>query len=278
MNAISRLLAISTTSVLVTVSANNLVYGQVAGVKEPLNYSNSSYIAERHLRFSAFHPIDASSEVAPDQLLRFAEEQGYELVGTLSYDANRLNNSNGLASINYVYAVIATDRTREGRMVAVLFKDYLHCHEPTGDVYVVPAGFETDFLSIPSLAQTVFQTTDYIQAAIVHDWMYAVGETGQRPAADRVFLDILRETNASWIESQIMHVAVRLGGDDAFGDQAEWRFYNPNTMAIAHSTPFRKPESPVAVRLQECPHQSDQDSWTQLGQYYGYERYWRRLD
>lgn len=88
-----------------------------------------------------------------------------------------------------------------------------------GRVIEVPAGFYTDFASIPRLFYlTTPPTGRYDMAAVVHDYLYYAQMT-TRAQADRVFLDAMRDSRVGWYTRTKMYWAVR-----AFGGRA-WRRY-----------------------------------------------------
>lgn len=77
---------------------------------------------------------------------------------------------------------------------------------------IVPAGFETDFASVPRLPLVYLATGGIArQAAVVHDYLYSTGQH-PRQIADRVFLDAMKVSGVSWIKAQLMYSAVRLFG------------------------------------------------------------------
>ena len=60
-----------------------------------------------------------------------------------------------------------------------------------GRIIEVPAGFETDFASVPRLFWRVVPPWGrYSPAAVVHDYLYHTGKVS-RLAADRVFLELM---------------------------------------------------------------------------------------
>lgn len=82
---------------------------------------------------------------------------------------------------------------------------------------VVPAGFATDFASIPRPAQGFLNAVnDVAPAAVVHDFLYVAGVFESRAVADRVFLDALAANGVGWMRRRILWAAVRLGGRRGF--------------------------------------------------------------
>jgi hypothetical protein len=138
--------------------------------------------------------------------------------------------------------------------VAVLTSDLLYCYPPTRELIVVPRSYMTDFASVPTGAHHVIDRYgDNMEAAIVHDWLYAVGETGRRQFADEVFRYALGEQGVSLAKRNIAYRAVRAGGERAYGSDREWsaRFYDPDG-AGPISPPFDKPYSAAVTVLDTC--------------------------
>jgi len=144
---------------------------------------------------------------------------------------------------------LSRDERREGRRVAVINADWLYCYPPTGEVYLVPRGYQTDFASIPGFARIIVSPFgDHAEAAVAHDWLYAVGEAGGREKADAVFRYAMGEQQVNPVKRFAMWVAVRVGGGEAFGRADEWRFVDPATFEPAPQ-PFAKPERAAVARI-----------------------------
>jgi hypothetical protein len=141
---------------------------------------------------------------------------------------------------------------RDGfRRVAVITEDYYFCYPLTRQVIRVPRGFETDFASIPVWASAVFNPIgDNAEAAVVHDFLYAVGEKGQRDQADAIFLYGLQQAHVPAIQSKLMYEAVRAGGAAQYGAPGEWRFVDPETEKPVR--PPKKPASAIVATLRSC--------------------------
>lgn len=101
---------------------------------------------------------------------------------------------------------------RDGRQCVRLLKPF------TLKGITVPAGFVSDFASVPWFADGLFPSFGpYAPAAIIHDWLYANGGkvregTFTRKQADDLFLEIMAELGISWWKRSLMYRAVRLGG------------------------------------------------------------------
>lgn len=81
----------------------------------------------------------------------------------------------------------------------------------------VPAGFVTDFASIPRALWTILPPTgQYGKAAVIHDWLYRGGKPEGRPVtkayADAVFERAMKELGVPWLRRKLMYTAVKLFG------------------------------------------------------------------
>jgi len=81
-----------------------------------------------------------------------------------------------------------------------------------GRMITVPAGFETDFASVPRLFWRIIPPWGrYSSAAVVHDYLYATASV-TRYEADRIFLDLMKRLGVPFWKRRLMYRAVRLGG------------------------------------------------------------------
>ena len=83
----------------------------------------------------------------------------------------------------------------------------------------VPAGFETDFASVPFAARWYVDSTDpdILFPAIVHDWLYQnrgqiEGRTLSREQSDGVLREAMQAIGAPALKTRFAYRAVRLGG------------------------------------------------------------------
>lgn len=99
-------------------------------------------------------------------------------------------------------------------------KTLFYEHPDTKDLYIIPEGYITDGASIPRwlwvIAGGPFEG-DYIEAAIIHDWLYHLAinkqeAIGTRAEADRLFYIAMLEYGVGKFEAQTKYRAVRLFG------------------------------------------------------------------
>lgn len=124
-------------------------------------------------------------------------------------------------------------KVREGRQCVLLLEalEYRVGADDSPEVIVVPAGFETDFASIPFGARNLFPALGpWGRPAIVHDFLYETRGTGlfdgtrwitrakpyTRAEADAVFCEAMQVVGVPAWRRAIMYRAVRIGGRRAW--------------------------------------------------------------
>ncbi len=76
----------------------------------------------------------------------------------------------------------------------------------------VPAGFETDFASVPRVLWNIIPPLgQHGLAAVLHDYLYATG-ISSRAEADAIFLESMRQLGVRFTRRYAMYLGVRLGG------------------------------------------------------------------
>lgn len=100
--------------------------------------------------------------------------------------------------------------------------------EPEGWSIEVPAGFVTDFASIPRIFWNILPPAGlYAKAALIHDWLYYQGCVGDvsvsREYADTVFLHAMEELGVSWFRRQVMYRAVRVFAGSLWAKRRTYR-------------------------------------------------------
>lgn len=101
----------------------------------------------------------------------------------------------------------------DGRKWKVLEEfDYWIGEEVTGELVVVPAGFITDFASIPRVFWRILPPTDtYGKAALVHDQLYKTG-VKTRAESDKIFLEAMEVLGVPAWKRYSMYWALRAFG------------------------------------------------------------------
>lgn len=82
----------------------------------------------------------------------------------------------------------------------------------------VPAGFTTDFASIPRAFWWLLPPTGkYGKAAVIHDYIYRTPEAAfTRAEADGIFRDAMQDLGVSAVTRTVMYRTVRLFGGSVF--------------------------------------------------------------
>lgn len=78
---------------------------------------------------------------------------------------------------------------------------------------IVPAGFITDFASIPKIFWTLIghPTGKFGKAAVIHDFLY-FRKLFDRKKADQIFLEAMTVLGVRWLQRHILYAAVRAFG------------------------------------------------------------------
>lgn len=110
------------------------------------------------------------------------------------------------------------DKTYEDRELWRLVHPLVYRSDLAGTTFVVPAGFITDFASVPRIPLAYMLTGGYAsRAAVIHDWLYATKET-DRETADAVLREASEVQGVPAWRRELMYRAVRLGGGEFYGN------------------------------------------------------------
>ena len=108
-----------------------------------------------------------------------------------------------------------TDEFYGGRAVFELLETFSYelNGEHNGLRLTVPAGFKTDFATVPRFLWPIFPPIGkWGKAAVLHDYMYRVRTPFNRWMADAIFRLAMKELGVSFIARWMMWTAVRLFG------------------------------------------------------------------
>lgn len=85
-------------------------------------------------------------------------------------------------------------------------------YEGRWDLFTVPAGFHTDFASVPRcLRSVVSETGTHTRAAVLHDYLVSGQADITAADADGIFRRVLREAGVNFPLRWLMWAAVRFG-------------------------------------------------------------------
>ena len=148
--------------------------------------------------------------------------------------------------------ILLFNAMKQGRKLFVLNDEFPYCDTQTGQIIVVPRYFRTDFASVPWFGQGVVDPQGpSARAAIIHDFLYAVGTPGKRKEADDIFYRAMRHFGVSEQEALIAYNAVRLGGEKGYGLKEDWVFVDP-AKPEQPLRPIPKPAHGIAKRSVQC--------------------------
>ena len=108
-----------------------------------------------------------------------------------------------------------------GRSTYKLLAPLVYVSDALASTITVPAGFITDYASVPRLPLVFLVTGDKAhEAAVIHDWLYTThaheGREVSRELADRVFREAVAVAEESATLAGLMYAGVRLGGAGAW--------------------------------------------------------------
>ncbi len=119
---------------------------------------------------------------------------------------------------------------------------------------ITPAGYVTDFASIPKQVQFLISPFGkHAEAAVVHDWLYTLGTRGDaknRKIADKAFVRALRLLDVHWLKRQIMYWGVRIGGAGGYGLPGDFAFRRIDDLSILDPLPPRDPFMNTLARME----------------------------
>lgn len=96
-----------------------------------------------------------------------------------------------------------------------------------GHEITVPAGFETDFASVPRLPFLfLLAGGEANEPAVIHDWLYHSHEV-PRAMADAVLEEAMAVAGQPWWRRKLMWLGVRIGGAKPYAEDFQPKETNP---------------------------------------------------
>jgi len=95
-----------------------------------------------------------------------------------------------------------------------VYKNFTYIREPypDGEKIVIPAGFETDFASVPRIFWPFISPVDkHGKAAVLHDYLYRK-EIYARHICDKIFLEAMKSIGVSKWKRSLIYWNVRIFG------------------------------------------------------------------
>lgn len=143
--------------------------------------------------------------------------------------------------------ILIPDENRQNRRVAVLaatFGFVAHLSKRKKIAVAAPQGYVTDFASIPGFVQWLIAPFGkHSEAAVVHDWLYTLGDKKDRKGrklADLTFKRALKIVGVGWFRRNIMYLAVRVGGASGYGLESDYDFRDLERLKRRDPMPERK--------------------------------------
>lgn len=97
-----------------------------------------------------------------------------------------------------------------------LIHEFVYDSDVAKSRIIVPAGFVTDFASVPRVPVAFWLTGDTAHmAAVVHDYLYSTG-IFPKAVADQVFYEAMRATGIPLWRAWVMYQGVNWGGQAAW--------------------------------------------------------------
>lgn len=118
------------------------------------------------------------------------------------------------------FLTLLSTTAKRGSEILVLNKPLAYHDLLNNQIYVVPAGFETNLASIPPCLRSFIDNDDphVKDAAVIHDWLYTTGQL-TRAQADAVLFRACRNLGAGYIKAYTVYLGVRIGGAAHYQDK-----------------------------------------------------------
>ena len=120
--------------------------------------------------------------------------------------------------------------------VFILFEDVVV--ESLGYNITVKKGFDFDGASIPKWLWSIYGSPlngNYVVASLIHDGLYASQKVSKR-ISDRIFLDIMKQSNVGYIKRTSMYLAVKMFGGKDWKEASEYKDEYTNYVDVNTNT------------------------------------------
>ena len=110
--------------------------------------------------------------------------------------------------------------------------------ESLGYSVTVKKGFDFDGASIPKWLWSIYGSPlngDYVVASLIHDGLYASQKLSKN-LSDKIFLDIMKQSNVGYIKRTSMYLAVKLFGGKAWKKSNEYKDEYTNIIDVTVAT------------------------------------------
>ena len=110
--------------------------------------------------------------------------------------------------------------------------------ESLGYSITVKKGFDFDGASIPKWLWSIYGSPlngNYVVASLIHDGLYASQKVSKK-VSDKIFLDIMKQSNVGYIKRTSMYLAVKMFGGKDWKEASEYKDEYINYVVVNTNT------------------------------------------
>ena len=110
--------------------------------------------------------------------------------------------------------------------------------ESLGYSITVKKGFDFDAASIPKWLWSIYGSPlngNYVVASLIHDGLYA-SQKVSKSIADKIFLDVMKQSNVGYIKRTSMYLAVKLFGGKDWKEASKYKDEYTNFVDVNTNT------------------------------------------
>lgn len=110
--------------------------------------------------------------------------------------------------------------------------------ESLGYSVTVKKGFDFDGASIPKWLWSIYGSPlngNYVVASLIHDGLYASQKVSKK-VSDKIFLDIMKQSNVGYIKRTSMYLAVKMFGGKDWKEANEYKNEYANYVEVSTKT------------------------------------------
>lgn len=102
----------------------------------------------------------------------------------------------------------------------------------------IDKGFDFDGASIPKWLWSIYGSPlngNYVVASLIHDGLYA-SQKVSKSVSDKIFLDIMKQSNVGYVKRTSMYLAVKMFGGIAWKKASEYKDEYTNYVDVITNT------------------------------------------
>ena len=110
--------------------------------------------------------------------------------------------------------------------------------ESLGYRVTIKKGFDFDGASIPKWLWSIYGSPlngNYVVASLIHDGLYA-SQKVSKSIADKIFLDVMKQSNVGYIKRTSMYLAVKLFGGKDWKEASKYKDAYTNYVDVNTNT------------------------------------------